>query len=91
MCTRGMGGIGLASFNSVCQNTKSQNLAILDQENGDFDKLYLHQDHVGALGDIMRDRHWHVARAGVYGSCERVRLSAPDTNAFEIGISHTRA
>jgi hypothetical protein len=83
-----MGDIGLTNFNFVRENTKSQILAILDPKSFDFDKLYLHQDHVGTCGDIIRDRHWHVMRADVHGSCERVRLSvsAPDTNAFEIRI-----
>jgi hypothetical protein len=69
-----MDDTGLTSFNSVCQNTKSQNLVILDLKNGDFDKLYLHQDHTGTREDIMRDRHWHGVRAGVHDSCRHVRL-----------------
>jgi hypothetical protein len=56
MCTRAMGAIGLTGFNFVWQNTKSQILAILDLKNNDFDKLYLHEDHVGTRGDIMSDR-----------------------------------
>jgi hypothetical protein len=78
-----MDDTGLASFNSVHQNTKSPLLAILDLKNCAFDKLYLNHRPVGTRGDPLRDRHWHDVRAGVYGSCERVRLSAPDTNAFE--------
>jgi hypothetical protein len=36
MYTRSMGAIGLTGFNSVHENTKSQNFAILDPKNGDF-------------------------------------------------------
>jgi hypothetical protein len=79
-----MGETGLTSFNSVCQITKSQILAILDLESGDFDKLYLHHGPVRTRGDIMRDRHWHVVRADVHGLCECVRLSAPDTNVHQV-------
>jgi hypothetical protein len=41
MCTRAMGDTGLASFNSVYQNMKSQNVANLDPKNGDFGLLQL--------------------------------------------------
>jgi hypothetical protein len=53
MWTRAIRATGLSSFNFVCQNTKSQILAILDLKNGDFDKLYLHLGPVGTRGDIM--------------------------------------
>jgi hypothetical protein len=56
MCTRAMGDTGLASFNSVRENTKSQNLVILDLRNGDFDKLYLHHGPVGTRGDSKPGR-----------------------------------
>jgi hypothetical protein len=38
-----MNETGLVSFNSVCQNTKSQNLAILDPKNGEFALLQLNE------------------------------------------------
>jgi hypothetical protein len=41
MCTGVRGDTGLISFNFVCQNTKSQNFAILDPKNGDFALLQL--------------------------------------------------
>jgi hypothetical protein len=56
MCTRAVGDTGLLSFNSVCQNTKSQNFDVLDLKIAEFDKLYLHHGPVGTRGDIMRDR-----------------------------------
>jgi hypothetical protein len=68
MCTAAMDGTGLISSNFVRENTKSQNLVLLDPKNCDFDKLYLHHRPVGTRGDIMRDRHWHDVRAGVHDS-----------------------
>jgi hypothetical protein len=61
-----MGARGLCSFNSVRENTKSENLAILDSKNGDFDKLYLHQTPVGTRGDSKPDRPWPVMFAGAH-------------------------
>jgi hypothetical protein len=66
MCTRAMDDTGLASLNSGRQNTKSQNLVILDPKNGDFDKLYLHHGPVGTRGDSKPCRPWPVLFAGAH-------------------------
>jgi hypothetical protein len=41
MCIRTMNETGLVSFNSVHENTKSQDLAVLNPKNGDFALLQL--------------------------------------------------
>jgi hypothetical protein len=78
MCTRAMGDTGLASFNFVCQNTKSQILAILDLKNGDFDKLYLHQGHVGTNGDQSECCTWFTLCCDIYILPSKLLLLAPD-------------
>jgi hypothetical protein len=74
MCIRAMGAIGLTSFNSVHQNTKSLNLSIFDLKNGDFDKLYLHQDHVGTLCEIDLSLFCMLVCTVGAGECGHLRV-----------------
>jgi hypothetical protein len=50
MCIRATGETDLASFNSVYQNTKSQNVAILNQKNGAFGPLSRKKQYEGTHG-----------------------------------------
>jgi hypothetical protein len=59
MCTRAMDDAGVTSFNSVYQNTKSQNFVILDPKNGDFGPLAQKKQYEGTYRHTVR--YWRRA------------------------------
>jgi hypothetical protein len=53
-----------------------------EPENGDFDKSYLHQDHVRKRGDTMQGRAWHVLFGGAHVLRGAAWSSLVNTNAL---------